>query len=225
MRILFLLGSVWASVAVSAQTIDFSFGGRAGLLLNRRDPGNVAFGTQQASFFRNEGQRYVFGPVFEVGLGERWGVEFAPTYRREGWASFVSLSPEPNVALPPGGAALRSQFVRDTARVWDLPVSGKFYFRRRAERWRPFAGAGAVATHSATDSFRLTEVAETGGQIRRQGGDFSVSRWGFGPVATAGVQIRYGRLFFVPEFRYLRDGRPGVGARQNRAELFLGLRF
>ncbi|MFN7933721.1 MAG: outer membrane beta-barrel protein [Bryobacteraceae bacterium] len=209
-----------------AEDFHYSFGARAGFLTNSRDinSGSVDNG-RGISVSAGDGQRYVFGPAFEVGIRDHFAIEFSPTFRRDG-ATFYSNGFAAIIGpLPLGGVGLISQFNRNTSSTWDLPILGKYYFGKREARIRPFLGVGVSAARHSRSVDSYSQVQTDTGERRAQAFRSQGVTWGTGPVAGAGVSIRSGRFSIVPEFRYLRDSRfsyPGV---RDRAEIFLGFRF
>ncbi|MBL8218215.1 MAG: outer membrane beta-barrel protein [Bryobacterales bacterium] len=208
------------------QVLDISAGARTGVQLNRRNIDRVAVTSQQSvAASSDQTQRIGIGPTFELGWKERFAIEFSPTYRREGstfYSNIILLEIPP---LPTGGVALLSQFSRTSGHVWDLPLVGKYYFAGKEARIRPFVGGGASASRHSQTSEYLSQIQTDGGERRPQSFRNHETSWGFGPVVSAGVSIRSGRLSIVPEFRYLRDSRPSYPGTSNRAEFFLGFRF
>ncbi len=204
-----------------AQKIDYSLGARAGFVINR-GKGDLTSTTQSLGIFRNESQRYVFGPTFEIGFKQRFAVEFSPTFRREGETIYSRFDSTMIPPQPPGSLAILSQLARQTERIWDFPVVGKYYFTNKEAKIRPFIGLGAAASrHSQAAEVYNQYKPETGGPSA-QAFNYKTVRWGVGPVVSGGVAFRSGRFSIVPEFRYVRDN--GLGTR-NRAEVFLGFRF
>ena len=209
-----------------AEDFHYSFGARAGFLTNSRNinSGSIANG-QSISVSAGDGQRYVFGPTFEVGIRDHFAIEFSPTYRREGATFYSNVFGALNLALPSGAVALISQFHRSTSSTWDLPILGKYYFGKREARIRPFLGIGVSAARHNGSMETYSQVRTGSGEGQAQLFRNQSVDWGIGPVAGGGVSIRSGRFSIVPEFRYVRDGKfryPGV---RDRAEIFLGFRF
>lgn len=226
LRHLLTLAASLAGPVGFAQQIDYSLGARAGLVANRRNTDSTFFLSSQAvNSTRDDSQRLTFGPTFEIGFKQRFGVEFSPTFRHQGSTFYTNLFDSTIPALPSGGAALLSQFTRQSGPTVDLPLVGKYYFAAKTARLRPFVGVGASASRASRKSEVVSVLQTSTGERKPQIFDFRQSTWGFGPVASGGVEIRgRGRIAIVPEFRYLRDNQAAPGAR-NRAEFFLGFRF
>ena len=208
-----------------AQEIDFSFGARAGVLLNLRNADRVLV-TNTIGVLRSDSQRYVVGPTFEMGFKRRFAIEFSPTYRREGTTGYNDVSSVSIPPLLPGSLALLSQFTRVSDRVWDLPLVGKYYFTKKEAKIRPFFGFGASAfRHSRSNEVFSQFQTDNAGGRRAQTYTFPSADWGLGPVVTGGLSVHSGRFSVVPEFRYVRDSRISLSGDKNRAEVFLGFRF
>ena len=215
----------WVGHEALAQKIDYSLGARAGFLINQRSVDNTTTTGQSIGLLRNESPRYVFGPTFEIGFKQRFAIEFSPTFHREGQTNYTRIDSTTIPPQPPGSLAVLSQFSRQTERVWDFPLVGKYYFAKKGAKIRPFVGLGASASrHSQTAELYSQFQSETGGQ-RAQAFSNQIARWGFGPVVSGGVSFRSGRFSIVPEFRYVRDGLGLYPGPRNRAEAFLGFRL
>ncbi|MBS1827110.1 MAG: outer membrane beta-barrel protein [Acidobacteria bacterium] len=221
-----LLSFLLLPVITFAEDFHYSFGARAGFLTNSRDnnSGSVQNG-QNITVTAGDGQRYIFGPTFEVGIRDHFAIEFSPTFRREGATFYSNAFSTVIPGLPVGGVALLSQFNRFTTSTWDLPVLGKYYFGKREARIRPFLGVGVSAARHNRSAETYSQLQTDGGERRAQAFRNQSVNWGIGPVAGAGVSIRSGRFSIVPEFRYLRDGKQGYPGVRDRAEIFLGFRF
>jgi len=211
--------------SVRGQALDISIGARTGVQLNRRNIDRITVTPQHTAASSDNSNRIGIGPTVELGLKERFAIEFSPIYRREGYTFHTNLLSSELPPLPPGGIALLSQYSRTSGHVWDLPLVGKYYFAGNDAKIRPFLGAGASASrHSQTLEY-LSQMQTGTGERSSLSFRHQETRWGFGPVVSAGVSIRSGRLSIVPEFRYLRDSRPSYPGTSNRAEFFLGFRF
>lgn len=207
------------------QGIDFSIGARAGILLNRGVGDSRFGGGQLLGFSRNDTQRLLVGPTFEVGFKERWAVEFSPTWRRTGTSSyFDTVEPFP-AQLPPGQLITRGQLYEERRNTWDLPLLGKFYFTKRAARVRPFLGAGVMLSRSSSQFNGTVRLESAAGERRLNSWENRSSRWNQAPTAAAGVAFRSGRFSLVPEFRYTYDGPGQYPGTKNRVEFLLGFRF
>lgn len=91
-----------------------------------------------------------------------------------------------------------------------LPVLGKYYFSSRDAGVRPFA-AGGVAFRKIWFDYGRRDAS---------------SDLGVGAVVGGGVSMRWWRLRFAPEFRYLRWGGNNFPAtNRNEAQVLLGISF
>ena len=188
-----------------AQKVDYSLGARAGFMTSRGPGDSTRTTTQSLGIFRNESQRYVFGPTFEIGFKQRFAVEFSPAFRREGVTIFNRFDSTMIPPQPPGGLAILSQLARQTEGVWDFPLVGKYYFAKKEAKIRPFVGLGAMASRHGQAAEAYSEFQTDTGGRSAQAFSYQTVRWGFGPVASGGVAFRSGRFSIVPESRYVRD--------------------
>lgn len=86
--------------------------------------------------FRDETQRPVFGPAFEMQFPRRFGVEFSPTYRRTGSSQFSDfIGTIPETAVPRTEFVGRSAYFRNSTQSWDLLVTGSSRLRAGSLCW------------------------------------------------------------------------------------------
>ncbi len=144
----------------------------------------------------DESRRYLVGASVEIGFHDRMAAEVDALYSRIG--SRTDRSPN----------ALR---VRGNA--GQLPILGKYYFTSRDNGVRPFA-SGGVALRKIWYEFDNRRFRD------------GTSDLGVGAVVGGGVSMRYWKLRFSPEFRYLRWGGVDFPAsNRNEAQLMLGIAF
>ena len=88
-----------------------------------------------------ESKRYMVGPSVEGRFfGAKIGLELDAIYRRLGYSYAGDFGPPPPDYQGP--APITKFYIRSRANSWEMPLIGKYYFRGREERWRPFLGAG-----------------------------------------------------------------------------------
>jgi len=146
----------------------------------------------------DDSRRYLVGASVEIGFHDRMAVEVDALYSR--------VATRGDRFFP--GASVRGH-------AGQLPVLGKYYFTSRDNGVRPFA-AGGVAFRKIW--FDLDD--------RRLGRSSGTSDLGVGAVIGGGVSMRWWRLHFAPEFRYLRWGGTNFPAsNRNEAQVLLGVSF
>ena len=170
-----------------------------------------------------ESKRYMVGPSVEGRFfGAKIGLELDAIYRRLGYSYAGDFGP-----LPPdyqGPAPITKFYIRSRANSWEMPLIGKYYFRSREARWRPFLGAGfSVRTQWwNTDStiYRLGAItAENSSESHRTG-------LSIGATAVAGIEIpSYRRMSLQPQVRYTRWSNDSANRPLNQVDIGLGLRF
>ena len=202
-----LIACLLATSVAHAQRL--SFGVKGGAIVN-----------EPTEHMKDESRRYTVGPVFEM----RWGqisLEINLLYKRTGSRSHSLLAGR-NL-LPEEEAAMPSRRVR--SHTWELPVLGKYYFRRES-RLQPFVSTGY--------SFSKSKVAGEGTFINFLEGQpkplpYNFNHWtelNIGAVVAAGVQWRAGRFALTPEFRYTRwSSRQETSLKRNQIEVLFGITY
>lgn len=178
---------------------------------------------EPTEFMNDESRRYTVGPAFEM----RWGrvaVEVNLLYKRHGSSSNIeTLLPGRNL-LPDQNFSF-TQSRRTRSHTWELPVIGKYYFRRES-RLQPFVGTGYA--------FRKSRLHAEGTWINVVGGvvtptQFDQNYWtelNVGAVVAGGIQWKKGRFAFTPEFRYTRWNRqPDTSIKRDQTEVLFGITF
>ena len=184
---------VLSSVTLCAQT--FSFGVKGGGLL-----------TEPAERF-DQSRRYVVGPVVEVLSPWKVALEVDAFYSRFG----SSLSLQGTT----GG--------RTRGDSWQLPILGKYYFKDRTAKIRPFASSGFSLrkTWFEDRSFRDGRPGQ-----RRTNGFDSTSDLGVGAVVSGGASFGAWKLRIAPEVRYTRWGGSNFPlTNANEVQALVGITF
>jgi hypothetical protein len=189
-----------------AQAQQFRFGVRGGLTL-----------TKPTSTYdqRDESKRYLIGPVLEL----RWSrvaLDVSLLYQRAGTTYFSTFTGPPESPLE----GFQQTTVRSRANVWQLPIVGKYFFRRSGS-WQPFVGAG-YALQTAWTTTTSSSILINQGQQQVLNDEMTSTRSSNGAVAAVGVQFLRGRFAITPEFRYIR----WVGTfKPNQVQATVGLTF
>jgi hypothetical protein len=173
----------------------------------------------------DESRRYVVGATIEVGLGRGFAVEADFLYRHNGFSNrFIFGS---GALGEPGGPTeqLVSASNRIRLDVFEVPVLGKYYFRRDA-KVQPFVLTGYSFRKALTnvDSSTTTE-SSTG--LSTQTSSFSYwTAADVGATFGAGLRWRTGRISLKPEIRYTYWGaHPSAGVSKQQADVLLGITF
>ena len=171
----------------------------------------------------DESRRYVVGPVFEM----RWGriaLEVNLLYKRTGGSqSFLSLLSGRNLLVGESYTLVPSRRMRN--HTWELPVLGKYYFRRES-KLQPFLATGYAFRKSRTYEEATVVLVDQGKATMRTD---TAKRWSdlnIGAVAAGGVQWKWNRFAFTPEIRYSRWGRDReTQQNRNQVDLLFGITF
>jgi hypothetical protein len=178
--------------------------------------------TKGTEYSGDESKRYVVGPVFEM----RWGriaLEVGFLYRRLGRTDLFSsvLTGENLINIGPS----RLLANRTRSNVLDLPVLGKYYFRRE-RKLQPFFGTGYA--------FRKVQNTTEGEYVSVVNNVVTPTRYkqdwwsdlNIGVIAATGLQWKWRGFALTPEVRYTRWNRDNVtGARRNQVEVLFGFTF
>lgn len=223
-QLLLLAATTGLTLSAQDKPFNFSFGARAGFLLNQSGF-EQTIGGRVFAISRVDSNRFLGGPTVEVGWKNRLALEVSPTYRRIGRINYNDISNLVPTTLGPGEVNFLSQLGRETGQVWDIPLVGKYYFAPRNAKLRPFVGGGVAASRLSLKTEVFTRLQGNGGPLPNEGSSFQRATWGISPILNGGVSIRSGRISIVPEFRYIRDSNRLWNGTRHRAEVFLGFRF
>jgi hypothetical protein len=196
---------------VVAQDQRFSFGVTAGLPLDKT--------TSNMGSSRVDNNRFTFGVSIEGYLNEHLSVDFNPLYKRT--TSYFS-----NTTFSGVGNTLSVVFLEQASKnhSLELPVIGKYTFREKGKRWRPFVGAGfAFQTAWQTDRTLSQFGGANSGLLANQGD--KRTPFDAGAVFSAGLRMGKGRFQVVPELRYTRWGVGNLAHHQDQPEFLLTFRF
>ncbi|HEY6389763.1 MAG TPA: hypothetical protein VIX89_00720, partial [Bryobacteraceae bacterium] len=125
------------------------------------------------------------------------------------------------------GSTLVSSSDRTRFNVFELPVLGKYYFRRES-KVQPFALTGYTFRNALAESDETFIVRNTGtgntSAVRSKTSDWT--GLDIGASFGAGVRWKIGRVSVAPEVRYTRWGsHPNIGFKKNQADVLLGITF
>jgi len=170
----------------------------------------------------DESRRYVVGATIEVNLFRGFAVEADFLYRHNGSSDRFNFG-----AGIPGGPAESILSASDRIRldVFEVPVVGKYYFRRDA-RLQPFVLTG-YSFRKALANLDNSITTQSNAGVSTQTSSFSY--WTSADVgATFGTGLRWrtGRIAWRPEIRYTYWARTQTAAYPNsRRMCWSGLRF
>jgi Outer membrane protein beta-barrel domain len=171
--------------------------------------------------YNDESKRYIVGATIEFQLWRGFAVEGDFLYRRNGIRSNVIYIP----GLLTGDFSPVSVAQRVRLDVFEMPVLGKYYFRRDS-KVQPFVLTGySFRKALSNNDARVTTQTSTGSSTQT----FKSSNWtplDIGAAFGTGVRWRVGAISLMPEIRYTRWGsHPGVGNSKNQADVLLGITF
>jgi len=179
--------------------------------------------TDPNAFSTGESKRYMIGPSVEGRFfGAKIGLELDAIYRRLGYSYAGDFGPPPPDYQGP--APITRFYVRSRGNSWEMPLTGKYYFRGREARWRPFLGAGfALRTQWWNTESTIYRSGSSTAENNSESHGTGVS---IGATAVAGVEIpSYRRLSFQPQVRYTRWSNDSANRPLNQVDIGLGLRF
>lgn len=186
---LFLL----AAPLAFAQSERISFGLTGGGALTRP--------TSKNPFVPDESRRYILGPDVRFALTENVSLRFNPLYRRLGQTLGGVLGEvplRPNEEFIGGVTRLRGNTI-------ELPVLGQYHFGGANRKWRPFAGAGFSFQRTfgqrQKNAFQVRNT-ETGSIQTAESYPARPSVSEVGAVFATGIEFKWKRLRYSPEFRY-----------------------
>ena len=220
-----------ATATAQAQNSIVSFGVKGGIPLSEA----TASGSRSVSLFPSGTSllyiengvgvntvttgRWTVGPTVEFHLPWNFSVEFDALYRifRSGSLNTTRYQPGWPVAI---------QTFNQDVKVWDLPLLLKYRFP--GEKVRPFILGGKSWTRESRQiSFSSVCAAAEPCSPPESPASLSYSSSSSqtvvrdGVVAGGGVEIKYRRLSFSPELRYMRMLQP----RSNQVTLLFGITF
>jgi hypothetical protein len=172
----------------------------------------------------DESRRYVVGATIEVSLWRGLAVEADFLYRHNGFSDrFIFGNILGEASGPSEQVASGSNRIR--LDVFEVPVLGKYYFRRDA-KVQPFVLTGYSFRKALTNVDSSTTIQSSTG-LSTQASNFS--DWTSADVgATFGVGLRWrtGRISLKPEIRYTYWGaHPSIGVSKQQADVLLGITF
>jgi hypothetical protein len=171
----------------------------------------------------DESRRYVVGATMEVGVWRGLAVEADVLYRHNGFSDefhyfdFVGGAP----TVTPVSA------IGDRARtdVFELPVLGKYYFRRDT-KLQPFVSTGYSFRKGRTNDDESSST-QTNGVVTTQKSSFSYwTPLDVGATFGAGLRWRIGAISLKPEIRYRYwNSHPTAGISKQQGDVLLGIAF
>ena len=183
--------ALFLSLPLIAQDSRFTFGVTGGVPI-------IGSGTSNYGS-NNESRRYTIGPVFEYRATDHLSLVVNPLYRRIG--NSYNLFGSANSGAP---LETLNILARTRAHNLSLPILGKYTFRARQEKLRPFLSNGySLDTSWQSSQASVTTRNTSTGEIstRRDQSDLR-SPITSGIVLGGGIDYRKGRIHFLPEFRY-----------------------
>jgi hypothetical protein len=174
---------------------------------------------------QDESRRYVVGATIEVGLWRGFAVEADFLYRHNGFSDRFNFGPVILGGSDQSQVSVVSASNRIRLDVFELPVLGKYYFRRDA-KVQPFVLTGYSFRKALTNVDSSTTIQSSTG-LSTQASNFS--DWTSADVgATFGVGLRWrtGRISLKPEIRYTYWGaHPSIGVSKQQADVLVGITF
>jgi len=166
--------------------------------------------------------RFLFGPMAEVRLSNRFSIEVDALYKRK--LNYTNTS----VTRLSGGAQLRTETHDVTARSWEIPVILKWHPSNHPIR--PFVGGGfssrnvSGTTHIFGTVTGVPPITEPTFDFTTDEGDL-VHPWTYGITASAGATLRAGIFHFQPEVRYTRwlDSPFYFETRRDSIQILMGI--
>lgn len=164
----------------------------------------------------DDSRRYVVGATAEFGAWRGLSLEVDFLYRRNGLRVGNTFVP---------GNPVSTGTVNTGADVFELPVLGKYTFRRDT-KVQPFVLTG-YSFRKAHIETQFVSVDPTGGAPTVVEGSFSGwSRLDVGAAFGAGLAFRVGRVTISPEVRYVRwGGTSDAVLSRNQGDLLVGITF
>lgn len=215
-------GSLYIALFCSlclAQAQQIAGGVKGGI----RTPGDVSGFSLQSP----ESKSYVVGPMLELRLPWRLGVEFDALYRRFGYTSAFQT-------------CCASGITRERANSWEFPLIVKYHYPVHTAH--PFVGTGfdprtVRGSDVSSGSFLSGVTTNPPTSIytyyfnRRTSTDYAVAK---GFVISGGVDLDVGHIRISPEVRYVHweapflnqvggDGSYHIQSTQNELFILLGI--
>jgi hypothetical protein len=160
--------------------------------------------------------RWTVGPTIEFRLNKRLSIEVDALYRGyRQLSSFVSGEfTIPGGASGAGGATYPATYISSLSKTkaWDVPLLLKYRFG--TGRYRPFVDAGAIYSHTSTDTLASNsclsepDVCANGPYNQYYSTGLHSEFFSTGNTrgtAGAGVEFRIGKFKLSPEVRYSRN--------------------
>lgn len=144
-------------------------------------------------------RKYVVGPMAEIGLHPRVGIELNALYSRFG-----------TLAVTADGRTAAGN-------SWEFPILGKYYFTDKSGPVSPYLSSGFAIRHIWMEN----EGRRPGTTIRIPTTDPAA-----GAVVGGGVRVKMGMLTLSPEVRYTRWGGYNFPATNpNQIQALVGIGF
>src|SRR5579871_351964 len=187
--------------------------------------GGIPF-IDQTNAGQDESRPYVVGPSVEVRLPGGFALEADALYQRLGttvsyqFLAGATISTGPTIISAFPTIALSNRL---RANMWEFPVLGKYYFRRRSSVWQPFVGTGWALRTAQLHQAGTTANVDANGALTIVSFQNSFrSDLEVGATVAAGLRYRVGRLALLPEVRYTHWGGNNNILSKNEAGFYLG---
>jgi len=205
MRLVFV--SALAATICACNGQSFSLGVVGGVRLTDDMTGNTT----------SESKRYTLGPMIDVGLPHRLGIEVDALYRRQGFAFF--------------GPATVPLWERERANSWEVPILLKY--RLASAGVKPFVEAGYAprVLNGAIDYSSPCLAGSVPCDVPYHLHTGIAGNTSQGLVVGGGVQFAAGPLRFSPQLRYTHWNNAAIGppagfpvqSAQNQADVLVGI--
>jgi hypothetical protein len=173
----------------------------------------------------DESRRYVVGATIELGLGRGFAVEADFLYRHNGFSNRFSFGPGVLGGPDQSQVSIISASDRIRLDVFEVPVQGKYYFRRDA-KVQPFVLTG-YSFRKALNNVDSSTTTQSSTGVSTQASSFSYwTAADIGATFGAGLRWRAGRISLKPEIRYTYWGaHPSAGVSKQTADVLVGITF
>ena len=173
----------------------------------------------------DESRRYVVGATIEVSVWRGFAGEADFLYRHDGFSDRFNFGPGILSGADQSQVSVISASDRTRLDVFEVPVLGKYYFRRDA-KLQPFVLTG-YSFRKALANVDSSTTTESSSGLSTQASNYSY--WTSTDVgATFGVGLRWrtGRISLKPEIRYTYWGaHPSIGVFKQQADVLVGITF
>jgi Outer membrane protein beta-barrel domain len=174
----------------------------------------------------NESKRYIVGATVEFRIWNGFAVEGEFLYRRDGSKFDAIYGPSLGVLFN-NDSTLLSVADRSRFNVFEIPVLGKYYFRRDS-KLQPFILTGYTLRKALAESNAIFNVQNNStGTVSEV--KFKSSAWtglDIGASFGAGVKYKLGPVSLSPQVRYTRWGsHPNIGFQKNQADVLVDITF